>query len=94
MSDYVFISSEDITTGAASAQSSASPVGATHVRLVATAACRVLLGVNPVAVATSTLVAASIIPEYIKIPENYKVAAIQEAAPGKLNVTFVRASRT
>jgi hypothetical protein len=84
---------EDITTGAASVQSTAAPVGTTHVRLACTVACRFLIGTNPTAVATSSLLNAVNNAELFAMAPGYKVAAIQEAAGGKLSVTFIRATR-
>lgn len=78
---------EDITTGAASAQSSAAPPRTTHARICATAACRYLIGANPTALAASTYLPAGVV-EFIPCAAGLKVAAIQEAAAGKLNVTF------
>lgn len=90
--DYAVISSEDITTGAVSAASSAAPAGTTHVRLATTVACRFVTGETPTAVATSPLLPTNYVG-MIKIPVGWKVAALQEGSAGKLSVAFIKASR-
>lgn len=92
--EYTLVqASEDITTGAASAQSTAAPVGTTHVRLSTTVACRVLVGgTNPTALATSELLPVGYVALKRIVPGD-KVAAIQEGSAGKCNVAFVKVSR-
>ena len=91
--NFAVISSEDITTGAASASSSAAPTGTTHARLSAlTNPCRVRTGKTPTAVAADTLIKATDGAVFWKVAEGDKVAALQEGAAGELNVTFVKAS--
>ena len=83
--------SQDLATGAASA-TLATAFGPTtyQVRLSTTAACRfrVVEGGGGTALATDTLLPANWV-EYIIVAPGQKIAAIQEAAAGKLNVTEV-----
>lgn len=81
--------SQDVTTGAASAtHTNAFGIHTYIVRLSATAACRYAVGVpaTVTATATSTYLPANVI-EYIEVRPGEKVAGIQETAAGKLNVT-------
>lgn len=83
--------SQDITTGAASATLTTALGSQTYqVRLSATAACRfrVVEAAGGTAVATDTLLPANWV-EYITVTPGQKIAAIQESAAGKLNVTEV-----
>jgi hypothetical protein len=90
MRTYRIIASEDITTGSSSAQSGAAPsAGVRAVRLVvATAAARVRIGSDPTAVAADTLLPVGV-PEVFVIGEGEKVAAIQDSAAGKVNVSWL-----
>jgi hypothetical protein len=81
----------EVTTGAASAQSStldtiAGGEGANAVLLIASAPCRFLMGNNPTAVATSTYLAAGF-PLIVAMTKDEKIAAIQESGAGKLSIT-------
>jgi hypothetical protein len=60
----------------------------THVRLVATSACWVAFGSNPVAVASgaSSIYLPAFTPEYFWVNKGEKVAVIQDAASGNLNI--------
>jgi hypothetical protein len=81
--------SQDITTGAASATLTNAFGNETYaVRLSATAAVRyrVVEAAGGTAVATDTLLPANWV-EVITVTPGQKIAAIQEAAAGKLNVT-------
>lgn len=83
--------SQDITTGAASTTLTNAFGGSTYqVRLSATAACRyrVVEAGGGTAVATDTLLPANWV-DYITVTPGQKIAAIQESAGGKLNVTEV-----
>jgi hypothetical protein len=83
--------SQDITTGAASATlATAFGTETYQVRLSATAAVRyrVVEAAGGTAVATDTLLPANVV-EYITVTPGQKIAAIQESAAGKLNVTEV-----
>ncbi|MDE5451324.1 hypothetical protein GWE18_00340 [Bradyrhizobium sp. CSA112] len=81
--------SQDITTGAASA-TLANPFGSEtfQVRLCTTTTCRyrVVEAAGGTAVATDTLLHPDQL-EYITVTPGQKIAAIQETAAGKLNVT-------
>lgn len=81
--------SQDITTGASSA-TLANPFGSEtyQVRLSATAAVRyrVVESGGGTAVATDTLLPGGVV-EYIVVSPGQKIAAIQDSAAGKLNVT-------
>jgi hypothetical protein len=82
--------SQDITTGAASATlTNAFGPQTYQVRLsVATAACRyrIVEAAGGTAVATDTLLPVNWV-EIITVNPGQKIAAIQDAAAGKLNVT-------
>lgn len=79
---------QDVATGAGSVQSVAFAADTKVVRLCATVACRYLIGTNPTALATSTLLPANWI-ELVIVPSpgTMKIAAIQEGSAGKLNIT-------
>lgn len=79
---------QEVAIGAGSVQSVAVGANTRAVRLVATSAARVAIGPNPVAVATSTYLAAGC-PEYFMVSGADKIAVIQEAAVGKLSITEV-----
>jgi len=79
----------EIATGAASVQSTALTAGASAIRLACTSACRIAIGTNPTATATSML----LMPgegEYFLVNGGEKVAAIQETAVGKLSIVEVQ----
>lgn len=81
--------SQDITTGSSSAVLSNAFGPATQcVRLAATAAVRyrVTEVAGGTAVATDTLLPANLV-DYIVVTPGQKIAAIQDSAAGKLNVT-------
>lgn len=80
------VAAQDIATGAGSAQSTAFDVKTKIIRVSCTVACRILTGVNPTALATSTLLPANWI-DYLWVNPGDKLAAIQEVAPGKLSIT-------
>lgn len=82
-------SAQDVTVGAASAQTTnAISSGIEAARVVSTTDCRYLIGTNPTALATSTLLPAGVV-EIIRIPAGgtTKIAFIQESAGGTANVT-------
>lgn len=84
--------SQDITVGASSAQSTTigsatNPASSVVVRLASTTACRIAVAANPTATATSTLIQAGQ-TEFYEITAGSKIAAIQETAAGKLNITI------
>ena len=72
----------------ASAQSSAVSDNASDIRIVSTTDCHVLVGVNPVATATSAFLPAGVV-EYIGIEGGEKIAAIKRTggSAGQLFVT-------
>jgi hypothetical protein len=78
--------SQDIATGVASVQSAAFQAQTRLIRVCCTVACRILTGANPTALATSMLLPANWIA-YIAVNSGDKLAAIQEGAAGKLNIT-------
>lgn len=80
--------SQDVAVGASSAQSTALGASTTMVRLVSTVDCRVALGENPTATATSTLLPAGC-PEVFAVQPRHKVAVIQTSGAGTLNLTEV-----
>jgi hypothetical protein len=77
--------SQDVTTGAASAQSTAFGTNTSRVRLCTTVSCRILFGTNPTALAASPLLPANSV-EFFEVLPGEKVAAIQEGSAGKLNI--------
>jgi hypothetical protein len=78
--------SQDVSFTDTSAQSTA--ITGTLVRLVAeTGACRIAVGTNPTATASSTLLAVGV-ESYFTITSGHKIAAIRSTATsGKLNIT-------
>lgn len=79
---------EDVTISAVSAQSTAAPASTMFARLCPTTDIRYRIGANPTALTTDTLLPAGT-PEFIPMAAGLKIAAIQESAGGKLNVTFM-----
>lgn len=81
---------QEVTIGAASAQSTAIGTAGRSpnlvIRIVATTACRILTGSNPTAVATSALLPANTV-EFTEITPGDKIAVIQESAGGKLSIS-------
>lgn len=77
---------QEVTVGAASAQSAAFALGTRVIRVVSTTACRILIASNPTAVATSPLLPANVV-EFLKVQSQEKIAVIQESAGGKLSIT-------
>ena len=81
--------SQDVAFGSSSAASAAFGAQTCKVRLVATADCRIRIGDGtPTAVATDTYLPA-LAAEYFTVTPGQKVAAIQVASAGTLNVTEV-----
>lgn len=78
--------SQNVTIGAASAQSTAFGAGVFDVRVVATVACYVRVDTNPTAVTTDTYLPAGV-PEYFRVSPGQKMAVIQASAGGTLNIT-------
>lgn len=76
---------QQITVTAASAQT-ANPLTKQYVRLCSSTACRIAVGPDPTAAATSMRLPANVI-DYITIHPGDKIAAIREAADGTLTVT-------
>lgn len=81
--------SQNIAIGAASAQNGTALGAQTHALLLsATGNCHVLIGTNPTALATSTLIKSTDIPLVVKVTPGEKIAVIQDgASTGNLNVT-------
>ncbi|MGE0252001.1 MAG: hypothetical protein AB7G80_05005 [Dongiaceae bacterium] len=77
---------QNVTVGASSVQSSAVAAGTRLIRLCANVPCRVAIGSNPTASATSTLIPANSV-EVVEIAGGHKVAVIQDSAGGTLSVT-------
>jgi hypothetical protein len=78
---------QEVTTGAASAASSAFGSQTFAIRVSCTVACRIIVGDGtPTALATSAYLPANVI-EYIRVSPGQKIAAIQETGAGKLSVT-------
>lgn len=69
-----------------------SPVGVTnnttHIRLVATSACWVAFGANPVAAASgaTSIYLPAFTPEYFWVNKGERIAVIQDAGSGLLNI--------
>ena len=77
-------------TGTSAQSSALGTTGGSNVlvRLTATAACRILEGSNPTAVATSTLLPAGVV-EFVEVTAGNKLAVIQDSAAGTLSITIV-----
>lgn len=63
------------------------PNNTSHVRLVATSDCYVVFGANPVAAAATGMLLVAMTPEYFWVVPGEKLAVIQLAAAGTLNIT-------
>jgi hypothetical protein len=80
---------QDVVIGAASAASAAFGVQTCQIRVAATSACRVRIGDGtPTALPTDSYLPADR-AEYFTCTPGQKIAAIQEAAAGKLSVTEI-----
>lgn len=79
---------QEVATGAASATSAAFAGDTQMIRVVCTAACRIKIGSAPVAAAADPLLPANTV-EYIAVSGGEQIAAIQEAAAGKLSITEI-----
>jgi hypothetical protein len=80
---------QTLAIGVASAQSVAFAAGSKVVRLVATANCWIVFGVNPTAAAASgngSYVPAGAV-EFWRVTPGHKVAAIRDTADGTLSIT-------
>jgi hypothetical protein len=82
---------QSVSYSGTSVQTSALPADARIVRVVTTTGAYISIGENPTATAQSTYMPPSI-PEYFVLdgPSQKKVAVIQAAAAGTLNVTVMR----
>lgn len=80
--------SQDVVTGASSATSTAFGATTYQVRLACTSAVRyrVVEAAGGTALATDTLLIPNWI-EYVTVSPGQKIAAIQDSAAGKLNIT-------
>lgn len=78
---------EDIAVGAGSVQSSVCPQGARFARLCATADARFLIGPNPTALATSSLLPAGTV-EYVSVNPGWRVAVIQNSGAGVCSLSW------
>ena len=76
---------QEVTVGAASAQSSAFSIGTKLIRIVSTTACRFEIGSNLTATATSALLPAGVV-EFTEVSPSDKIAVIQESGAGKLSI--------
>ena len=83
---YKLGASQDVVVGAGSLQSTAFGADTKVIRINSTTACRILIGSNPTALATSALLPPNWI-ECLVVKGGDKIAVIQEAAAGKLNIT-------
>jgi hypothetical protein len=63
------------------------PNNTSHVRLVATSDCYIAFGANPTAVAGAGMLITASTPEYFWVAPGEKLAVIQVAAGGILNIT-------
>ena len=73
-------------TASSAAMTNAVGSGITIVRIVATSACHIAVGVTPVATTSNMYLPANVV-QYLAISPGLKVAAIQNAAGGNLHVT-------
>lgn len=73
-------------TATSAAMTNAVGAGVTVVRLVATSACHINVGVTPTATTSNMYLPANVV-QYLAISPGLKVAAIQNAAGGNLHVT-------
>lgn len=78
--------SQDVPVGGASVQSTAFSAKTTAIRLTADVDCRYAIGTSPTATATSIRLPAGGI-DYVGCAPGDKIAVIQEATAGILNVT-------
>jgi len=81
--------SQNVAIGAASTQSAAFSQSTTMVRVAPTVDCRIALGLNPTADATSMLLFGGQ-PEVVAVGRGHKVAVIQQSGGGTLNVVEVK----
>jgi hypothetical protein len=81
--------SQAVAFGPASLQSTALAADTRVVRLCATNACYVKVGANPTATANDPLLPANM-PEYIQVLGGEKVAVLQVAAAGSLNIVEMK----
>lgn len=79
-------SSQNVTIGASSLQSTAMAGTTQIVRLAPTADCFISVGQNPTATTSSTLMLAGQI-EYIAVTPGQRIAVIQSSGGGTLNIT-------
>lgn len=79
--------SQNISFNATSTQSTAVGADTRIVRLVATKACYIKIGSNPTAAASTSMLLPADVFEYIGVRPGDKVAVIQLAEAGVLNVT-------
>lgn len=91
MPDYIRAAvSQNIASGAASAQSTAVPLGTLAARLNASVSCYVAIGANPVAVAGAPCFRlAPNWPEVFAVRPGELIAAIQDGGVGVLNITWM-----
>lgn len=86
MGMYRLGAAQEVTTGAASAASTAFGSQTYAIRIAATAACRFVVGDGtPTATATDAYLPANEV-EVFTVTPGQKIAAIQETAAGKLSV--------
>lgn len=87
-SNYIH-STENVTVGATSAQSSVAPPQIYRARVAAkTSDMWILVGANPTATTSSVFMPAGAV-EYIDIRPGEKIAAIQDSAAGALNIAWL-----
>ena len=81
---------QNVSVGASSVQSTViGTAGQTPnrlIRLCATTNCRIAIGTNPTATATSTLLPANVV-EYAELSPGERFAVIQDSAAGTLSIT-------
>jgi hypothetical protein len=77
---------EKVTTSGTSAQSAVMPANTSTVRVVGSAACYIIFGENPTALATTSIYMPAGLVEYFAIKPGEKIAVIQDSAAGTLYV--------
>ena len=79
---------QNVTIGGFSHQSTAFAASTEIIRIVATVACWIEVGLNPTATDTKTYLPAGVV-EYLNTQGGWKIAALQAASAGTLNVTEI-----
>ena len=81
-------SPQNVTIGASSAQSNAFAASTEVIRIVATVACWIEVGLNPTATNSKTYLPAGVV-EYLNTQGGWRIAVLQAASGGTLNITEI-----